>query len=116
MATFWKQQKRNKKDMGVSKNRGVYPPKWMIYFMEKPIKMDDLEVPLFLETLIWRTWVLHEKPSGKKKGTVFWNVHFEGSPPKPPTIFVDLLCCSAKTCRFVFGVKAFGKAFRRDGD
>ena len=26
---------------GVSKNRG-FPPKWMVYFMEKPIKMDDL--------------------------------------------------------------------------
>ena len=29
--------------MGVSKNRGT--PKWMVY-----IKMDDLGVPLFLET------------------------------------------------------------------
>ena len=26
--------------MGVSKNRGT--PKWMVYFMENPIKMDDL--------------------------------------------------------------------------
>ena len=29
------------------------PPKWMVYFMENPIKMDDLGVyhlPLFLET------------------------------------------------------------------
>ena len=34
--------------MGVSKNRGI--PKWMVYFMENPIKMDDLGVPLFLET------------------------------------------------------------------
>ena len=30
--------------MGVSKNRGT--PKWMVY-MENPIKMDDLGVPLF---------------------------------------------------------------------
>ncbi len=30
--------------MGVSKNRGT--PKWM----ETPIKMDDLGIPLFLET------------------------------------------------------------------
>ena len=36
-------------DLGVSKNRGVYPPKWMVYFMENPIKMDDLGGPLFLE-------------------------------------------------------------------
>ena len=28
--------------MGASKNRGVYPPKWMVYFMENPIKIDDL--------------------------------------------------------------------------
>ena len=36
--------------MGVSKNRGT--PKWMVYFMENPIKMHDLGVPLFLETPI----------------------------------------------------------------
>ena len=35
--------------MGVSKNRGG-PPKWMVKIMEHPIKMDDLGVPLFLET------------------------------------------------------------------
>ncbi len=29
---------------------GFCPPKWMVYFMENPIKMDDLGVPLFLET------------------------------------------------------------------
>ena len=34
--------------MGVSKNRGT--PKWMVKIMENPIKMDDLGVPLFLET------------------------------------------------------------------
>ena len=33
--------------MGVSKNNGT--PKWMVYIMENPIKMDDLGVPLFLE-------------------------------------------------------------------
>ena len=37
-------------DMGVSKNRGT--PKWMVKIMKKPIKMDDLGVPLFLETSI----------------------------------------------------------------
>ena len=26
------------------KYRGVLPPKWMVYFMEKPMKMDDLGV------------------------------------------------------------------------
>ena len=33
--------------MGVSKNRGTW--KGMVYFMENPIKMDDVGVPLFLE-------------------------------------------------------------------
>ena len=27
--------------------------KWMVYFMENPIKMDDLEVPPFQETTIY---------------------------------------------------------------
>ena len=35
--------------MGVSKNRGG-PSKWMVKIMKNPIKMDDLGVPLFLET------------------------------------------------------------------
>ena len=38
-------------NMGVSKNRGT--PKWMVKIMENPIKMDNLGVPLFLETPIW---------------------------------------------------------------
>ena len=33
---------------GVSSNSGT--PKWMVKIMENPIKMDDLGVPLFLET------------------------------------------------------------------
>ncbi len=32
---------------------GFSTPKWMLYFMENLIKMDDLGVPLFLETPIW---------------------------------------------------------------
>ena len=36
--------------MDVSKNRGT--PKWMVY-NGNPIKMDDLGVPLFLETPIY---------------------------------------------------------------
>ena len=39
--------------MGVSKNRGT--PKWMVYFMENPIEIHDLGVPLFLETPISST-------------------------------------------------------------
>ena len=37
--------------MDVSKNRDT--PKWMVY-NGNPIKMDDLGVPLFLETPIWK--------------------------------------------------------------
>ena len=40
--------------MGVSKNRGI--PKWMVKIMENPIKMDDLGVPLFLETPIYNSF------------------------------------------------------------
>ena len=36
--------------MDVAKNRGT--PKWMVYFMENPIKIDDLGVPFFWETPI----------------------------------------------------------------
>ena len=38
--------------MGVSKNRGT--PKWMEFLVENPIKMDDLEVPPFSETPIYK--------------------------------------------------------------
>ena len=31
--------------MGVEPKIGGKNPKWMVYFMEKPIKMDDLGVP-----------------------------------------------------------------------
>ena len=40
--------------MGVSKNRGGKPPKWMVKINGKPYEqMDDLGVPLFSETLIY---------------------------------------------------------------
>ena len=38
--------------MGVEPKIGVKPPKWMVKIMEKPIKIHDLGVPLFLETPI----------------------------------------------------------------
>ena len=40
-------------DVGVSKNRGILPPKWMVKIMENPMnKWMILGVPLFLETPI----------------------------------------------------------------
>ena len=41
-----------RKNMGVSKNRGILPPKWMVNIREDPIRIDALGVPLFLETPI----------------------------------------------------------------
>ena len=33
--------------------------------MDNPIKMDDLGVPLFLETSIWKVNLIWTKPQGK---------------------------------------------------
>ena len=38
-------------NMDVSKNRGT--PKWIVKLRENPIKIDDLGVPVFLETPIF---------------------------------------------------------------
>ena len=54
--TIWNQllgrvsliKKNSRVQLGDSKNRGT--PKWMVYIMENSIKIDDLGVPLFLET------------------------------------------------------------------
>ena len=45
-------------NMDVEPKTGFFPPKWMVYFMEILIKMDDLGgPPLFLETPIYRPTV-----------------------------------------------------------
>ena len=70
-----KQQKKLVLDVDVSKNRGT--PKWMVYFMENPIKIDDLGVPLFLETPMW---ALRYKPGWV--GALPWtDFHRDHSPP-----------------------------------
>ena len=51
-APFWWTRVFARDDRWVFPKIGV-PPKWMVYFMENPIKMDDLGVPLFLETPIY---------------------------------------------------------------
>ena len=54
--------------MDVSKNRGgIYPPKWMVKIMEKPIKMDDLGVfPYF-----WFNTHISISSGGLEKWPVF---------------------------------------------
>ena len=62
---------------GVSKNRGR-TPKWMVKIMETPILMDDLGVPLCLETPIsksdttftWYSFCQFPRPPFLKKKTV----------------------------------------------
>ena len=69
-------------DVDVSKNTGT--PKWMVKIMENPIKMDDLEVPLFLETpMYFRTWTWGFLTASYV--IVYQRVH------QLPTDFVELL-------------------------
>ena len=54
--------------LDVSKNRGVFPPKWMVNIMvPNPIKMDDLGgPPLFLETPISKVTAKNPKKKTQK--------------------------------------------------
>ena len=45
-------------------------PKWLVYFMENPIKMDDLGVPLFQETSKWQIDIIHNALFRNKKQAV----------------------------------------------
>ena len=66
---------------GVSKNGGT--PIRMVKIMEIPIKMDDLGVPLFLETPIHARW-LAAKPqvrwSFQPAMIVYWSVYAKALP------------------------------------
>ena len=72
-------RKRGKMDdhMDASKNRGT--PKWMVKIMENPIKMDDLGVPLFLETPIF---------FGQVKGCYFFPRYSMGRTVYSPTFII----------------------------
>ena len=57
----------------------VVPPKWMVKIMENPIKMDDLGVPLFLETSISTP----EEPNTEPENSPVF-LKGKSSEPKPP--------------------------------
>ena len=65
--------------MGVSKNRGT--PKWMVKIMENPMKMDDLEVPLFSETSIYQKDLVIQLSTGILiKDTFEGTITYPGNP------------------------------------
>ena len=74
--------------MGVSKNRGKNPPKWMVNIMENPIKIDDLGgFPIFLETpKCWRSTMPPSQPNqpDPPKLTLLWLAghHISSRPPR----------------------------------
>ena len=57
--------------MGVSKNRGT--PKWMVYFMENPIKIDDLggNTPIFWVDTHMMTYT--KSPFLRPKSRIQWD-------------------------------------------
>ena len=61
--------------MGVEPKIGGKPKKWMVKIMEHPIKMDDLGVPLFLETPIWLVKFAGSGPSRDVDGVAAWQFH-----------------------------------------
>ena len=53
---------------------GVITPKWMVYDVKTLLKMDDLRVPLFLETPTWPRKI-GRNPKGKRSSSnhpFFW--------------------------------------------
>ena len=83
--------------MGVSNNRGK-PPKWMVKKMENPIKMDDLGVPLFLETRWSFDQRSHHADCITTRSTVV----------KPPLWSSLLLPAAEMACRHPGGATFFG--------
>ena len=50
---------KTKEHLEISENGGT--PKWMVFVRENPTKMDDLEVPPFMETPMCKTYGKHGK-------------------------------------------------------
>ena len=65
-----------------------YPPKWMVKIMENPIKIDDLGVPLFLETPHTDDYVFFFFSAGHLGETAFdaWHFRSQFRLPEDPKI------------------------------
>ena len=87
---------------------GFYPPKWMVKIMENPIKMDDLGVPLFLETPKYKTvrsvnkkpWPFHPR------SLEVTNNHWKGSPNHPKKV--------TKNCQVIIVYSIFLDSLPKD--
>ena len=90
------------------KIRGILPPKWMVKIMENPIKMDDLGVPLFLETPKYKTvrsvnkkpWPFHPR------SLEVTNNHWKGSPNHPKKV--------TKNCQVIIVYSIFLDSLPKD--
>ena len=86
--------------MGVSKTRGT--PKWIVYFMENPIKMDDLGgfPPIFGNIHIF--FMFHSVEDVLKKSTLQGT-----SPYRHPLEKEKKHTTSTQKCRFVGDIRWF---------
>ena len=55
--------------------------------MENPIKMDDLGVPLFFETPMWRFFLEFRYCTGEVKISLQLQIHFLPTDPFNPDLF-----------------------------
>ena len=98
-------------NMGVSKNRGILPPKWMVKIMENPIKMDDLggkNPPLFFgNTHMVATFHVWNQPSDLHLFSPFQRQAEKDDLPPLEDLNVDDLDYNVQIhgiCKYVFKV------------